>query len=537
MRLLALISLFIQFLTPTFQQFPRQCATTEALLSKECCPVWEGDGSACGARSGRGVCQDVVVSEEPNGPQYPFEGLDDRERWPLVFYNRTCRCLQNYMGHNCGDCRFGHFGPNCAERRESVRKEVFQLSTTERQKLISYLNLAKNTISQDYVIATGTYLEMNNGTNPLFRNVSVYDLFVWMHYYVSRHAMLGGTNNVWRGVDFGHWAPGFLPWHRVFLLRWEHEIRKLTGDFTFTIPYWDWRDAQECEVCTDDLVGSQSRLNPNLISPASVFSSWKVICSRAPEYSLNGVLCDGREEGPLLRNPGKHDRNLASGLPTSAEVDFTLGLSQYDTGPMDRTANMSFRNTLEGFGDPRTGLGNSPKLGMHAALHVFMNGSMTSVQGSANDPVFLLHHAFVDSIYEQWLRRHQPERSHYPTANAPIGHNSEYYMAPFLPLYRNGDYFLSSKDMGYEYSYLRDPGQQFVDNVASYLEQVKGLWPWLLGAALLGAVCSAALAVGLAKAGRSALRRRRRNQSSEKQPLIISTDTEGSSSSYRTMRP
>lgn len=33
---------------------------------------------------------------------------------------------------------------------------------------------------------------------------------------------------------------------------------------------------------------------------------------------------------------------------------------------------------------------------MHNALHVFMNGSMSSVQGSANDPIFLLHHAFID---------------------------------------------------------------------------------------------------------------------------------------------
>lgn len=37
-------------------------------------------------------------------------------------------------------------------------------------------------------------------------------------------------------------------------------------------------------------------------------------------------------------------------------------------------------------------------MGMHAAIHVFMNGSMSSVQGSANDPIFLLHHAFVDRL-------------------------------------------------------------------------------------------------------------------------------------------
>ncbi|XP_060764835.1 tyrosinase-like [Neoarius graeffei] len=531
MHSLVVLVVFAQLLKQTWQQIPRQCANSQALASRQCCPVWSGDGSACGARSGRGICQDVAVSEQPDGPQYPFNGVDDREKWPLTFFNRMCRCLRNFMGSDCSECTFGYFGSVCSEKRETVRRNIFQLSKAERQKFISYLNLAKNTISQEYVIITGIYNQMSNSSGPMFRDVSIYDLFVWMHYYVSRPALLGGENNVWMEVDFGHWAPAFLPWHRVFLLRWEHEIRKVTGDFDFAIPYWDWRDAQECEICTDELMGGQSPLNPNLISPSSVFSSWKVICSRDPEYSLKGILCNGTEEGPLLRNPGNHDRNLADGLPTSSEVDFTLSLSQYDTGPMDRMANMSFRNTLEGFGNPRTGLGNSSKFGMHAALHIFMNGTMSSVQGSANDPVFILHHAFVDSIYERWLRRHQPEKSHYPTANAPIGHNSEYYMAPFMPLFRNGDYFISSKEMGYEYSYLQDPGQRFVDDIKSYLEEARGLWPWLLGAAVLGAVCFALLALVLAKIRRLLSRRGKRG--SERQPLISSS--EGSSDSYQAM--
>lgn len=277
MRLLLIHSVFfLQCVRFSQQQFPRLCATTEALLSKECCPVWEGDGSACGASSGRGFCRDVEVSDLPNGLNYPFSGLDDRERWPLVFYNRTCQCASNYMGFNCGECQFGLFGTNCGERRESVRRNVFHLSAAERRKLISYLNLAKHTVSQDYVIATGTYREMNNGSTPLFSDVSTYDVFVWMHYYVSRNALLGGPGNVWTDVDFAHWAPAFLPWHRAYLLHWERDIRKLTGDFEFSIPYWDWRDAQGCDVCTDDLMGARSPRDPNLISPASVFSSWKV---------------------------------------------------------------------------------------------------------------------------------------------------------------------------------------------------------------------------------------------------------------------
>ncbi|KAM4726512.1 tyrosinase-like [Anableps anableps] len=534
------IIIFTMFLAPTYQQFPRLCSTQEALQTKECCPAWEGDGSACGARSGRGSCEDVEISEQSDGPQYPFSGLDDREKWPLVFYNRTCQCAGNFMGFNCGDCKFGYFGDNCNERRESLRRNIFHLTRAERNRLISYLNLAKQTVSRDYVVATGTYKEMENGSNPMFADVSVYDVFVWMHYYVSRSALLGGPGNVWRDVDFGHWAPAFPPWHRVYLLHWEHEIRKLTGDTTFSIPYWDWRDAQDCDVCTDELMGARSPQDPNLISPSSVFSSWKVLCSQPEEYNNRGVLCDARNEGPLRRNPGNHNRNLVEKLPTSAEVEFTLSLPNYDTGAMDRTANMSFRNTLEGFGDPQTGLGSSSRLGMHAALHVFMNGSMSSVQGSANDPIFLLHHAFVDSIYEQWLRRYTVSPSQYPESNAPIGHNGDYHMAPFIPLHRNKEYFISSKELGYEYSYLLDANQRLAESMRPYLEELQDVWPWLILAGLCGGLVTVTIGAAflLTKHRHKAWPRRRSWKNlfalPEKQPLIWSNETEANHHNYQT---
>lgn len=262
-------------LQPSTGQFPRVCANTQNLLRKECCPLWDGDGSPCGELSNRGSCQNILLSQAPLGPQFPFSGVDDREDWPSVFYNRTCKCEGNFMGFNCGECKFGFSGLNCTERRLRTRRNIFQLSTTEKNKFLAYLNLAKNIPSQDYVIATGTYTQMKNGSNPMFRNINVYDLFVWMHYYASRDTLLGGSN-VWRDIDFAHEAPGFLPWHRVFLLMWEREIQKITGDENFTIPYWDWRDAEDCVVCTDEYMGGRHPTNPNLLSPASFFSSWQV---------------------------------------------------------------------------------------------------------------------------------------------------------------------------------------------------------------------------------------------------------------------
>ncbi|XP_062329635.1 tyrosinase [Osmerus eperlanus] len=535
---LVCVSVVCALFQPVTCQFPRLCATSEALRTKQCCPMWEGDGTVCGAISGRGFCADVVVSDEPHGPQYPHSGVDDRERWPLAFYNRTCRCAGNYGGVSCGECRFGFAGPGCSAQAASVRRSVMAMSTAEQQRFISYLNLAKNTVSRDYVIATGTRAQMGpDGETPMFSEVNVYDLFVWMHYYVSRDALLGGPGNVWQDIDFAHESAAFAPWHRVFLLHWENEIRKMTGDFNFTIPYWDWRDAQACDVCTNALMGGRSPLNPNLISPASVFSSWKVICTQPEDYNNREVLCNTTGEGPLLRNPGNHDPSRVNRLPTSRDVDTVIGLPEYETGTMDRSADMSFRNALEGFASPETGMAVTGQSTMHNALHVFMNGSMSSVQGSANDPIFLLHHAFIDSIFERWLRTHQPPRTHYPQTNAPIGHNDGYYMVPFLPLYRNGDYFLSNKALGYEYAYLLDPGQRFVQEfLTPYLQQAQQIWQWLLGAGILGALIAGIIATAVVVVlRRRRLSRKRGSVFGERQPLLHSSSEEGSASYQTTL--
>ena len=114
MLLAALYCLLWSFQTSS-GHFPRACASSKSLMEKECCPPWAGDGSPCGRLSGRGSCQDVILSTAPLGPQFPFTGVDDRESWPSIFYNRTCQCFGNFMGFNCGSCKFGFRGPRCTE--------------------------------------------------------------------------------------------------------------------------------------------------------------------------------------------------------------------------------------------------------------------------------------------------------------------------------------------------------------------------------------------------------------------------------------
>lgn len=111
----------------TLAQFPRQCVTPEGLQSGQCCPSLTGAAEdECGSSIGRGQCVSIAVDNRRHGPQYPYSGRDDRERWPLRFFNRTCQCNGNFSGYNCGQCRHGLTGPNCDQRISVGRQPLWQ---------------------------------------------------------------------------------------------------------------------------------------------------------------------------------------------------------------------------------------------------------------------------------------------------------------------------------------------------------------------------------------------------------------------------
>ncbi len=109
-------------------QFPRACVTPEGLGSAQCCPSPSAlESDPCGARSGRGQCVDVPADARAHGPQYPYDGSDDRERWPQRFFTRACRCSGNFGGFDCGGCAHGFTGDAC-ERRVPVGQNYLSLS-------------------------------------------------------------------------------------------------------------------------------------------------------------------------------------------------------------------------------------------------------------------------------------------------------------------------------------------------------------------------------------------------------------------------
>uniref|UniRef100_A0A673H7P2 L-dopachrome tautomerase n=1 Tax=Sinocyclocheilus rhinocerous TaxID=307959 RepID=A0A673H7P2_9TELE len=336
---------------------------------------------------------------------------------------RTCRCFGNFAGYNCGECRFGWTGPSCEQRKAPVvRKDIHSLSPAELQEFLDVLDRAKTTVHAEYVIATQHWLGLlgPNGTEPQFNNISIYDFFVWQHYYSVRDTLLG-PGRPFKAIDFSHKGPAFITWHRYHLLSLERELQKLTGNENFAVPYWNFATGRtECDVCTDSLLGGGDPRDPSRISPRSRFARWGVVCDRY-------VLLVGYTKN-------KYHTFFPDLQKRRTKMSFSVAIL----------------NALEGYDKPDGELDSSVS-NLHNLVHLFLNGTSALSHSAANDPIFLVLHAFTDAIFEEWMRR-SSENASLPDEMAPIGHNRHYNMVPFFPPVTNEEIYITSEQLGYSYA-------------------------------------------------------------------------------------
>ncbi|GHD51639.1 tyrosinase family protein [Streptomyces galbus] len=213
-----------------------------------------------------------------------------------------------------------------------------------------------------------------------------YDEFVRMHidHYVS-----DGEG----GLRSAHMAPSFLPWHRQFLLDLERALRRV--DSSVTVPYWDWTRHRSATSVpwTKDLLGGNGRRSDHQVTTgpfAHATGNWPI-----KENVTDGVF--------LTRDLGRASNPIE--LPTAGELEWALKDPVYDTSPWDSTSAKGFRNKLEGWGSGR----GSAAWRNHNRVHRWVGGIMVG-GASVNDPVFWLHHAFVDLQWTRWQQRHRDGR-------------------------------------------------------------------------------------------------------------------------------
>ncbi|MFE9607216.1 tyrosinase family protein [Streptomyces sp. NPDC006012] len=241
-----------------------------------------------------------------------------------------------------------------------VRKDVSTLTRAERRRF------------------TGALLEI--------KRTGEYDEFVRTHveFFV-------GDGDA--GLRAAHMTPSFLPWHRRFLLDLESALRRV--DSSVTVPYWDWTRSRGVTSVpwTEDLLGGNGRRSDRRVTTGP-------FAHGGGRWTLREGITDGEY---LTRDLGRSRDPIQ--LPTAADLKWALDDPVYDVSPWNSTVTQGFRNKLEGWG---TGRGSVSWLN-HNRVHRWVGGAMLSA-ASVNDPVFWLHHAFVDLQWYRWQQRHRSHR-------------------------------------------------------------------------------------------------------------------------------
>ncbi|WP_151482935.1 tyrosinase MelC2 [Streptomyces albicerus] len=212
-----------------------------------------------------------------------------------------------------------------------------------------------------------------------------YDAFVTTH-----NAFI--LTDIDNGERVGHRSPSFLPWHRRFLLEFERALQSV--DASVALPYWDWSvdRTTRAALWAPDFLGGTGRAVDGQVTDGPFAAS-----------TGNWPLAVRVDTRPYLRRSlGGNGRRL----PTPAEVESVLALSTYDMAPWNSAAD-GFRNHLEGWRG----------VNLHNRVHVWVGGQMATGV-SPNDPVFWLHHAFIDKLWAEWQRRH-PDSGYLPVAGTP----------------------------------------------------------------------------------------------------------------------
>ena len=133
-------------------------------------------------------------------PGYSNETTDVRSNWPHYF-TQACQCNGNFGGYDCSRCRYGYYGEDCSKSQVLPRRSIHEYTDEDWNEFNEILNLAKMYQSEYTVILE----EQEPGTsNHTMVNISVYDLFVWLHHYGAKDSLNPGTYGYLYNIESIH---------------------------------------------------------------------------------------------------------------------------------------------------------------------------------------------------------------------------------------------------------------------------------------------------------------------------------------------
>ena len=183
------------------------------------------------------------------------------------------------------------------------------------------------------------------------------------------------SNPLWSKCQHGSWY--FLPWHRMYLLAFELIVQDILEDDTWSLPYW-------------------YALDPDDRSKAVLPPAFR------DQTQPNNLRTDRRS---VLANSGRPLPNRSDSVIAALEAEefsSTEGVATFGGGERARPSfNGGERGLLEGV--PHGGVHGWVGDDIDAQGNVIRQGWMGSFFTAGLDPVFWLHHANIDRLWQVWL--------------------------------------------------------------------------------------------------------------------------------------
>ena len=316
-----------------------------------------------------------------------------------------------------------------------LRKDAKDLTPQEKQRFVNAVLALKNRPS--------SYTIFNPFTNTTETPPNAYDYFVRLHQIAF--AELDSSGQMADPMPPVHGGPPFLSWHREFVRRFEQELQLV--DPGVAVPYWDPTSSDSTRaVFSDDFMGGSGEAQDNFFVRTGPFKAPDVSRRNQPTQQLNQQnVWTLSFNSPSQVNPNGQARFLqrtfgsrldplgrftgTANLPTAADVEEALRQPTYDT----------FRPTLEA----------TP----HGRPHVWVGGAM-GLATSPNDPVFMLHHANIDRLWDEWIERNQNNpnfRPYLPLDSGPLSDGLDINDPLFNFGNTSAEQLLATEPLGYTY--------------------------------------------------------------------------------------
>jgi tyrosinase len=226
------------------------------------------------------------------------------------------------------------------------------------------------------------------------------DLQIWQGFrFINNATRLPPPNiqrTLWRQCQHLTWY--FLPWHRGYLVAFERIVRdavvKLGGPADWALPYWNYSDSAE------------ARELPRAFAKATLPDGSRNFLHVRQRY--------GAAQVPNVQNPIVLD-------PRVVAVNTTLRERFFEGTSGGGSAGFGGIKTAFWHGDES----NDATFGVletqpHGGIHVWVGGGfkggdlsnnpldlglMTNPDTAALDPIFWLHHANIDRLWNVWLKQ------------------------------------------------------------------------------------------------------------------------------------